>query len=252
MGFNNAGAEDASRRLARVQRSRTPLGINIGKTKVVANEDALADYGQSAALLGPYADYLVINVSSPNTPGLRDLQAVESLRPLLIHVRSVLDALGTARRVPLLLKIAPDLADADIDAVADLALELQLDGIIATNTTISRSGLATPPHEVEACGAGGLSGPPLKARSLAVLERLYARVGERVVLVAAGGIDDVEDVCERLRAGARLVQVYTAFVYQGPLLAARLSRELAQRLQTAGLASVNELRPAQRAGPKNG
>lgn len=244
MGFNNRGAVDAERRLSQLRKhdQRAPLGINIGKTKVVDNALALDDYARSAQLLGPHADYLVINVSSPNTPGLRDLQAVESLRPLLVRVREVLDRVQPDRRVPLLLKIAPDLADADIDAVADLALELQLDGIIATNTTVARTGLQTPQEQVQAAGAGGLSGAPLKARSLAVLARLYARVGERVLLVAAGGIENVEDVWERLRAGASLVQIYTALIYDGPLLPSQLARQLADRLRSAQLQNVSELR----------
>ncbi|HEY5952410.1 MAG TPA: quinone-dependent dihydroorotate dehydrogenase, partial [Kofleriaceae bacterium] len=165
LGFNNDGATEAARRLAR--RPAGTIGINIGKTKRVSEADALADYTTSAQVLAPLADYLVVNVSSPNTPGLRDLQAVDKLRPLLAHVRATLDRASPERRVPLLVKIAPDLADADVDAVADLALELGLDGIIATNTTISRAGLATP--DVESYGAGGLSGAPLEARALAVL-----------------------------------------------------------------------------------
>ncbi|HSC86133.1 MAG TPA: quinone-dependent dihydroorotate dehydrogenase, partial [Polyangiaceae bacterium] len=185
MGFNNHGAADAAARLARAKRSGLVLGINIGKTKLVAPEDAIADYEKSARLLGQYADYLVVNVSSPNTPGLRDLQAVESLRPLLEAVRRVLDESVRERRVPLLVKIAPDLSDEDVLAVADLAIELGLDGIIATNTTISRGGLSSAPEDVEAIGAGGLSGAPLKERSLAVLRLLRGRMGRRLVLIAA-------------------------------------------------------------------
>jgi dihydroorotate dehydrogenase len=245
MGFNNAGSELAGRRLSQLQRAgaaRAPLGVNIGKTKVVANEAAAEDYAVSAARLGPYADYLVINVSSPNTPGLRDLQAIESLRPLVQRVRAELDNLRTARRVPLLLKIAPDLSDQDVDAVADLALELSLDGIIATNTTIGRAGLSSDPATVEACGAGGLSGAPLKARALAVLQRLHARVGERVVLVAAGGVETVDDVWDRLRAGASLVQLYTALIYDGPGLPSQLARQLSTRLRSEGMTHVAQLR----------
>jgi dihydroorotate dehydrogenase len=241
MGFNNRGSEVARERLSQLQPGAAPLGVNIGKTKVVPNEQAAEDYALSAARLGPHADYLVINVSSPNTPGLRDLQAIESLRPLILRVRAELDRVRPAR-VPLLLKIAPDLSDADVDAVADLALALQLDGIIATNTTISRAGLASDPAAIDACGAGGLSGAPLKARALAVLERLRARVGERVVLIAAGGVETVDDVWERLRAGASLVQVYTALIYDGPCLPARLAGQLSARLRAEGLAHVDQLR----------
>jgi dihydroorotate dehydrogenase len=235
MGFNNHGARAAAGRLARRRRELAVVGANIGKTKRVAEADALADYVASARALGPHADYLVVNVSSPNTPGLRDLQAVDKLAPILRAVRAALDQACPGRRVPLLCKIAPDLADADVDAVADLALELGLDGLIATNTTIARAGLTTPAAEVAALGAGGLSGPPLRARSLAVLARLRARVGDHMCLVAAGGITTVDDAWDRLAAGATLLQAYTAFIYQGPSWPARLQRELADRLRERGL-----------------
>jgi len=181
---------------------------------------------------------VVVNVSSPNTPGLRDLQAAGRLRPVLVEVRAALDSAAGGRRVPLLVKIAPDLADADVDAVADLALELGLDGIIATNTTVSRDGLASPPSQVAAAGAGGLSGPPLRARALAVLARLRARAGDRLVLIAAGGIETPDDAWERLRAGATLVQAYTGFIYGGPLWPWRMHAGLARRARAAGLLSV--------------
>ena len=212
--------------------------MNIGKTRVVPDEEAAADYAASARAVAGVADYVVVNVSSPNTPGLRDLQAADRLRPVLVAVREALDAVGRRpRRVPLLVKIAPDLADADVDAVADLALELGLDGIIATNTTVSRDGLASPPSQVAAAGAGGLSGPPLRARALAVLVRLRARAGDRLVLIAAGGIETPDDAWERLRAGATLVQAYTGFIYGGPLWPRRMHAGLARRARAAGLAS---------------
>jgi dihydroorotate dehydrogenase len=242
MGFNNHGAAAAAMRLAQITQHPRPLGLNIGKTKSVPNEAALDDYATSAALIADHADYVVVNVSSPNTPGLRDLQAVGALRPLLVKVRATLDASRPNPHVPLLLKIAPDLADPDIDAVADLALELGLDGIIATNSTLSRSGLATSAAVVAACGAGGLSGAPLRARALAVLERLHARLGDRVVLIAVGGIENVDDVWQRMRAGARLVQIYTALIYDGPLAPSRLARDLAKRLHANGLSSVDQIR----------
>jgi dihydroorotate dehydrogenase len=211
------------------------VGVNIGKTKAVPDAEAAADYAASARAVAAVADYVVVNVSSPNTPGLRDLQAAERLRPVLTEVRSALDAAtGGARggrRVPLLVKIAPDLADTDVDAVADLAMELGLDGVIATNTTISRDGLASPPAEVAAAGAGGLSGAPLRDRSLAVLRRLHERAGDRLVLVAAGGIETPDDAWERLRAGATLVQAYTGFVYGGPLWPRRMNAGLAARMR---------------------
>jgi dihydroorotate dehydrogenase len=232
MGFNNAGAAAAAARLARA-RGGPVVGVNIGKTRAVPDADAAADYAASARAVAAVAGYVVVNVSSPNTPGLRDLQAADRLRPVLVAVRSALDTAVPMRpqgRVPLLVKIAPDLADADVDAVADLALELGLDGIIATNTTTSRDGLASPAAEIAAAGAGGLSGPPLRARSLAVLRRLHARAGDRLVLIAAGGIETPDDAWERLRAGATLVQAYTAFVYNGPLWPRRMHAGLARRL----------------------
>ncbi|MGW5362078.1 quinone-dependent dihydroorotate dehydrogenase [Actinopolymorpha pittospori] len=253
MGFNNQGAAAVAARLGRrtsrgvsrgVSRTggATYAGVNIGKTKVVPESGAVADYVASAHLLAGVADYLVVNVSSPNTPGLRDLQAIEHLRPLLTGVRKALDEAATpdTPRVPLLVKIAPDLSDDDIDAVADLALELRLDGIIATNTTIGREGLRTDPAEVAAVGAGGLSGAPLKARALEVLRRLYARVGDQLILVGVGGIENADDAWERIRAGATLVQAYTGFIYGGPFWARRLHRGLARRIRAAGYSSVAE------------
>ena len=246
MGFNNAGAAAAAAALGRSRRrsrgrSGGPggpvVGVNIGKTRAAPDEEAAADYAASARAVAAVADYVVVNVSSPNTPGVRDLQAADRLRPVLVAVRSALDAAVPGRpqgRVPLLVKIAPDLADADVDAVADLALELGLDGIIATNTTVSRDGLASPAAEVAAAGAGGLSGPPLRARALEVLTRLRERAGDRLVLIAAGGIETPDDAWERLRAGATLVQAYTAFVYGGPLWPRQMHAGLAARLRAAG------------------
>ena len=226
MGFNNRGSADA---VARLRRPRdTIVGVNIGKTKLVSEEDAIGDYVASAKRVGPHADYVVVNVSSPNTPGLRDLQATEKLRPLLNAVREALNEVSPTRHVPLLVKIAPDLADEDVDAVADLALELGLDGIIATNTTVRRDGLQSATDEVARCGAGGLSGPALRARSLEVLKRLRVRVGEQLVLISVGGIETPEDAWERLEAGATLLQIYTAFVYQGPALPSRLAKGVAR------------------------
>jgi dihydroorotate dehydrogenase len=241
MGFNNDGSAAVARRLA----GRRPVfavrtGVNIGKTKAVAEEDAVADYAASAERLAPHADYLVVNVSSPNTPGLRDLQAAERLRPLLTAVRAAADRAGgpAGRRVPLLVKIAPDLAGQDIDAVADLAMDLGLDGIIATNTTIARDGLAASAGDVAAIGAGGLSGAPLKDRSLAVLRRLYARTGDRLVLVGAGGIESADDAWERILAGATLIQGYSGYVYAGPLWPRAVRRGLAARLRDSPHATL--------------
>ncbi|MEU9229667.1 quinone-dependent dihydroorotate dehydrogenase [Streptomyces massasporeus] len=239
MGFNNDGSLRVAARLA----SRTPVfkpvvGVNIGKTKVVPEEEAVADYVKSAERLAPYADYLVVNVSSPNTPGLRDLQATEALRPLLSAVREAADRTVSARRVPLLVKIAPDLADEDVDAVADLAVELGLDGIIATNTTIAREGLGLKSDPTLVKETGGLSGAPLKERSLEVLRRLYARVGDRITLVGVGGIENAEDAWQRILAGATLVQGYSAFIYEGPFWGRSIHKGLAARLATSPYATL--------------
>ncbi|WP_340540045.1 quinone-dependent dihydroorotate dehydrogenase [Nocardioides sp. GXZ039] len=234
MGFNNEGAEAVAARLgARAARRRDAegpvLGVNIGKTKVVPEDDqdaVLADYALSTRLLAPHADYLVVNVSSPNTPGLRSLQSVERLEPLLRHVREVADGVTTGTRVPLLVKIAPDLADDDVLAVADLALAIGLDGVIATNTTIGRDGLRSHPEQIAEAGAGGLSGAPLKERATEVLRLLRGRVGPDLTLIGVGGISTADDARERLAAGADLLQAYTAFIYEGPLWPRRIVKEV--------------------------
>ncbi|RKS89372.1 dihydroorotate oxidase A [Microbacterium sp. AG790] len=222
MGFNNAGAAAAARRLGRSRRRprRAVLGANIGKSRIVDVEHATADYVTSTKLVAPVADYLVVNVSSPNTPGLRGLQAVETLRPLLEAVR---DAAGTT---PLLVKIAPDLPDEEVEAVARLAVDLGLAGLVATNTTISREGLTADASAVAAMGAGGLSGAPLRGRALDVLRVVRAVVPDEFCVIAAGGVESAADVQERLDAGATLVQGYTGFIYRGPLWARQINRGL--------------------------
>jgi dihydroorotate dehydrogenase len=213
MGFNNHGAGELALRLAR-HVPDVPIGVNIGKTKL--SEDAVGDYRASARLVGPLADFLVVNVSSPNTPGLRDLQAVESLRPILAAVRS-------ETTTPVLVKIAPELSDQEIDDVADLAVELGLAGIVATNTTVR--------HQF---GEGGVSGPPLAARSLEILRRLYARVGRHIALISVGGIETADDAWQRITAGASLLEGYTGFVYGGGLWAKRIHDGIARRLHEGG------------------
>jgi dihydroorotate dehydrogenase len=230
MGFNNHGAGELALRLTR-HVADVPIGANIGKTKATPPEGATDDYTESARLVGPLADFLVVNVSSPNTPGLRDLQAVESLRPILAAVRA-----QTA--TPVLVKIAPDLSDSDVDAIADLAVELGLAGIVATNTTVSRDGLTTP--GATEFGAGGVSGPPVARRSAEVLRRLYGRVGDRLVLISVGGIETADDAWERITAGASLLQGYTGFVYGGGLWAKHIHDGLARRLRAEGFASLSE------------
>jgi len=228
MGFNNHGAGELAIRLTRSQ-STVPIGVNIGKTKVTPAEHAVDDYAESARLCGPLADFVVVNVSSPNTPGLRDLQAVASLRPILAAVRA-----ETTK--PVLVKIAPDLSDDDVDEIADLAVELGLAGIVATNTTISRDGLLTP--GVAELGAGGVSGAPVAARSLEVLRRLHKRVGGQLVLISVGGIETADDAWERIIAGASLVQGYTGFIYGGGLWAKHIHDGVAAKLKAGGFASL--------------
>lgn len=227
MGFNNDGAAEVASRLHRLRSTRVGrdavIGVNIGKTKVVPPEHAAADYVESARLLAPFADYLVVNVSSPNTPGLRDLQAVDALEPILGAVKAVADA-NHGRRVPLVVKIAPDLADEDVDAVTELALVLGLDGISATNTTIARpESLRTPRSVVEAAGVGGLSGPVLADRATEVLRRIRTRSGDGLALIGVGGVTTEADVRARIDAGADLVQGYTGFIYGGPTWPSRLA-----------------------------
>ena len=230
MGFNNQGAGTLATRLTQ-HGADIPIGVNIGKTKVAPPELAADDYRTSARLVGPLADFLVVNVSSPNTPGLRDLQAVESLRPILEAARS-------ETSTPVLVKIAPDLTDAEIDEIADLAVELGLAGIVATNTTVSRDGLETP--GLDMLGEGGVSGPPLAERSLDVLRRLYARVGDRLALISVGGIETTDDAWQRITAGASLLQGYTGFIYGGGLWAKRIQDGIANRLHDGGFRSMAE------------
>jgi dihydroorotate dehydrogenase len=230
LGFNNHGAAALAAKLAR-HMPDVPIGVNIGKTKATPPEDAADDYRASARLVGPLATYLVVNVSSPNTPGLRDLQAVESLR-------GILSAVLAATSTPVLVKIAPDLADSDIDDIADLAAELGLAGIVATNTTVSRDGLRTP--GVDRLGSGGISGPPLAHRATDVLRRLYGRVGDRLTLISVGGIETVDDAWERITAGASLLQGYTGFIYGGGLWAKQIHDGLAVRLRDGGFSSLSE------------
>lgn len=222
MGFNNEGSAAAVPRIerARLRRNRPIIGANIGKSRVTEVEDATADYVWSAERLAPISDYLAVNVSSPNTPGLRGLQELELLEPLLAAVKA---AAGTT---PLLVKIAPDMGEEQIDGIVALAVRLGLDGIIATNTTVSRAGLSESPERVEAMGAGGLSGAPLRERSLEVLARIRQTAPADFCVISVGGVTTAADVLERLAAGATLVQGFTAFIYEGPLWARDINRGL--------------------------
>jgi dihydroorotate dehydrogenase len=230
MGFNNSGAEAVARRLERERRRRIRpiVGVNIGKSRVVAVEDALDDYLVSTRLLAPLADYLVVNVSSPNTPGLRGLQDLDKLAPLLEAVRDA------AAGVPVLVKIAPDLTDEQVLRIAALSVELGLPGLVATNTTISREGLRSDPADVAAAGEGGLSGAPLAARSLEILRLVRAAVPADFVVISVGGVETATHVAARLEAGATLVQGYTAFLYRGPFWARQINEGLSTRAPFAG------------------
>ena len=226
MGFNNDGADAVSKRLEKLRSGGATLpiiGVNIGKSKITELEDAVSDYEYSAERLAPFADYIAVNVSSPNTPGLRSLQAIDQLEPILNAV------IAKAAGKPVLVKIAPDLADEDVVAVAALATKLRLAGVIATNTTVSRSGLRTDSQRVSAMGAGGLSGPILKERSLEVLKLLRANLPSEIVIVSVGGVFSPADVSKRLELGASLVQGYTGFVYEGPLWARKINRGLSSQ-----------------------
>jgi dihydroorotate dehydrogenase len=236
MGFNNEGAQAVAARLAHLQetfgRPPVPLGINLGKSRVTPLEEAPQDYLQSLSRLWPYGDYFAINVSSPNTPGLRALQDKDRLEELLAALAGFVQG-----QKPLLLKIAPDLTWEQIDEILALVEQYRLSGLIATNTTTARSGLQTPIDEV-----GGLSGKPLRARSLEVLKYLHAQLQGRLPIVSVGGIFSAEDVWERLSNGATLVQVYTGLVYEGPFLLKKLCRGLLERMEREGIASLAQLK----------
>jgi dihydroorotate dehydrogenase len=230
MGFNNDGAEVIAGRL-RVWRERGAsqmiIGGNIGKNKVTPNEEAWKDYEICFRALYAWVDYFVVNVSSPNTPGLRELQEKEALRRILTHLQAVNGQLaaekGTPAR-PLLLKIAPDLNQEQLDDVISLAIEIRLDGLVATNTTISRQGLLTPSDRVEAIGAGGLSGAPLRERSTEIVRYICSQVKGQIPVIASGGIFTKADAAEKIASGAMLVQVWTGFIYEGPFIVERICR----------------------------
>lgn len=220
MGFNNDGAAPAAARIARRATRNAIVGVNIGKNKATPAEDAVNDYVDAATAVRDSADYLVVNVSSPNTPGLRGLQELDALEPILRETKAV------SGDTPLLVKIAPDLEEDAIRRICRLAIDLGLAGVVATNTTIARSPLSTSPRIVEAYGSGGLSGKPLAERSLAVLRIVRDALPDDMCIISVGGVATHHDVRDRLDAGATLVQGYTAFLYEGPLWAASINRGL--------------------------
>ena len=231
MGFNNQGAAAVAARLSHLPKLDIPLGISLGKSKVTPLDEAVADYLASLDLLYPYGDYFAVNISSPNTPGLRTLQERDRLDALLAALtRSLRDraaAEGHATPRPLLVKVAPDLDEAALDELVEVSLDHGASGLIAVNTTIARDGLS--PHTPTSLRdeAGGLSGRPLHARALAVVRHLHQRAGDRLPIIGAGGIFTPDDACRMLDAGASLLQIYTSFIYEGPTVARRLAHALA-------------------------
>jgi dihydroorotate dehydrogenase len=225
MGFNNDGVKIVAQRLKnwRAKNSGLIIGGNIGKNKDTANDDAWKDYAICFNELHPYVDYFVVNVSSPNTPGLRELQEKQSLRRILLHLLMINN--GKAHSKPVLLKIAPDLSPEQIDDVIDLALEIKLDGIVATNTTIRRDGLVWE-SGIGNQEPGGLSGLPLKQRSTEIVKHIYQKANGEIPIIASGGIFNSTDAREKLHAGASLVQVWTGFIYEGPSIAKRIAKYL--------------------------
>jgi dihydroorotate dehydrogenase len=223
MGFNNEGVIASVNRLKK-RSSSVIVGGNIGKNKTTPNEKALDDYAYCFEALHPYVDYFVVNVSSPNTPGLRELQEKEPLRKLLAYIKSL--SLSKPNPKPVLLKIAPDLTVEQLDDVIAILKETKTDGVIATNTTISRDGLVTEKSKIEKMGTGGLSGKPLANRANEVIRYLRAQLGKDYPIIGVGGIMSVEDAVEKLKAGADLIQIYTGFVYEGPGFVKRINKEI--------------------------
>jgi len=226
MGFNNGGVDAAVLRLQQ-RKERIIIGGNIGKNKITPNEEAYKDYEYNVKALHAVVDYFVVNVSSPNTPGLRELQEKAPLMDLLHKVQAVNKALPNPK--PVLLKIAPDLTDTQLDDIIEIVVATQIDGIVATNTTIDRSQLQTPATEVEAIGAGGLSGKPVTARSTEVIRYIHQKTNGTIPMIAVGGIFTAADAIEKLNAGASLVQVYTGFIYEGPGMVKRICNGLLQQ-----------------------
>jgi len=233
MGFNNDGAETVASRLKKWREEKSSIvnressiliAGNIGKNKSTPNEDAWKDYETCFTLLHPYVDFFVVNVSSPNTPGLRALQEKDSLRKILVNLQEKNRQLMV--RKPLLLKIAPDLETSAIDDVIELAKEIGLDGIVATNTTISREGLRTTKSELERVGSGGLSGLPLEERSSSIVQYIYSKLKGSIPIIASGGVFDALGAKTKFEKGANLIEVWTGFIYEGPFIVKEILRKL--------------------------
>ena len=228
MGFNNEGVEIIAKRVHKYNKenpgSKMVVCGNIGKNKVTPNEEAWSDYEKSFLALHSYVDYFVVNVSSPNTPGLRALQEKDSLRKILTNLQEKQS--GFEIQKPILLKIAPDLTWSQIDDVIDLCMEIKLDGVVATNTTINREGLSTSSSRIEEIGAGGLSGLPVRKKSTEVVQYIYNKTKGALFIVASGGIFTTADAQEKIKAGASLVQVWTGFIYEGPTIVKKICKDL--------------------------
>jgi dihydroorotate dehydrogenase len=244
LGFPNEGAAAVAHRIAACRKgllAQLPLAVSIGKSRAVdvdPIEPAVADYIASFRLVKPVADMVVVNISSPNTKNLRAMQSAELARTLLSAL--VLENSTIAPRIPILVKVAPDLGDEDLEKLLSVIEELGIDGVVATNTTVSRFGLRTPDAVVDAMGAGGLSGPPLKARALAVVHRIRQRLGPKPVIVGVGGVETGADARAMLGAGANLIQLYTSFVYRGPMTPHAIAAELLAIAHQEGVKSVSE------------
>lgn len=239
LGFPNEGAERVAARLGRVRGSlKVPVGVSIGKSRAVSAADlksVIADYAESLSRVAAVADFVVVNVSSPNTAGLRGLQAREHALELLATLQR------NAPSVRLLVKVAPDLGDDELEELLSVVQETGIAGLVATNTTVAREGLATERRHLHAVGAGGLSGPPLRARALQIVERARARLGRQVVIVGAGGVEGAEHVLAFMRAGANLVQMYTGLIYEGPGAPARIARDLLRAVERVGARDLGDL-----------
>ena len=225
MGFNNNGVEEAVKNLKR-KKSKIVIGGNIGKNKMTPNENAIDDYSIAFKALYPYVDYFAVNISSPNTPNLRELQEKEPLKKLLNTLKSINSAMP--KQKPILLKIAPDLSNEQIDDIIEIVLETGTDGIIATNTTISRENLSYPKSEIEKIGAGGLSGKPLTKRSTEIIRYIVQKTNSKIPVIGVGGIMNAEDALEKIEAGASLIQLYTGFIYEGPRLIKKINEKIVE------------------------
>ena len=236
-GFNSVGGAAVAANLASSLPQPIRVGINLGKNKTTPNQQAADDYLRALEVLHPYADYIVVNVSSPNTAGLRDLQESRALRTLVEQVVRRAAELTTRKAIPVLVKFSPDGETSDLLASADAALDGGAKGLVATNTTLGREGLTSTTHAAE---AGGLSGGPLRTRANDVCRALYRHVGRRVPIVGVGGILSADDAYERVRAGASLLQLYTALIYEGPGVVSRVVRGLSRRLAADGFSQLSE------------